>query len=106
MGENDKDGKKGAGAPEGLPVEKVRDLVDHIKSHEATQPHGEELESHVAALETELCKDEPHHSTLTSLLDGLRGLSTGATEALINSGAMNLLNEILGTGVPPVGPRA
>jgi hypothetical protein len=105
MSGNEDDGKSGADAPQGLPVEKVRDLVDQIKSHEATQAHGEELDSHVTALETELGKEEPRHSTLASLLDGLRGLSADATEALINSGAMNLLNEILGTGVPPVGPE-
>ena len=97
--------EKGEGNTPQLPVDKVRDLVDQIKSHEATQPHGEELETHVTALEEELGKQEPHHTTLASLLDGLRGLSTEATEALINSGAMNLLNEILGTGVPPVDTR-
>ena len=91
----DEDGK--------LPVDKVRDLVDQIKSHEATQPHSDELETHVTALEAELGKEEPHHSTLASLLDGLRALSAEATEALADSGVMNLLNEILGTGVPPVG---
>ena len=97
------DGKSQAGASQGLPVDKVRDLVDHLKSHEAIQPHGEELESHVTALEKELEREPPHPSRLTSLLDGLRTLSAEATESLIKSGAMNLLNEILGTGVPPVG---
>jgi hypothetical protein len=105
MSESGKDENGDESRSGGLPVQKVRDLVDQIKSHEATQPHGEELESHVTALEEELGKEVPHHSTLASLLDGLRGLSTEATQALIDSGAMNLLNEILGTGVPPVGPR-
>jgi hypothetical protein len=90
------------GAGRELPVRKVRDLVEQLRSHEATKPHGEELQSHVTALEDELGKEAPHHSTLASLLDGLRTLSAEATEALINSGTMNLLNEILGTGVPPV----
>ena len=101
MGTSGKDEKGDGSAP--LPVDKVRDLVDHLKSHEATQPHGEELDSHVNALEAELRADAPHPPRLASLLDGLRELSTEATEALINSGAMDLLNEILGTGVPPVG---
>jgi hypothetical protein len=97
-------GEKGSeSAPQRLPVDKVRDLVDQIKSHEATQPHSEELESHVTALEEELGKEAPHPSRLAALLDGLRGLSADATESLIDSGVMNLLNEILGTGVPPVG---
>jgi hypothetical protein len=62
-----------------------------------------EIATHLDAIETELGRDEPHHPTVASALEGLRRLSTGATQALINSGAMNLLNEILGTGVPPVG---
>ena len=33
------DGKDGDAK---LPVDKVRDLVDQIKSHEATQPHSDE----------------------------------------------------------------
>jgi len=92
------------GAGKEVPVHKVRDLVEQLRSHEATKPHGEELESHVTALQEELGKEAPHPSALASLLDGLRTLSAEATEALIDSGAMNLLNEILGTGVPPVRP--
>ncbi|MFI4994233.1 MAG: hypothetical protein ACHQAQ_00425 [Hyphomicrobiales bacterium] len=87
-----------------LPVDKVRDLVEQIKSHDATKAHEEELGSHVTAIEEELGREAPHPSRLASLLDGLRTLSAEATEGLIHSGAMNLLNEILGTGVPPVGP--
>jgi len=90
-------------APKQLPVDKVRDLVNQIKSHDATKAHDEELESHVTAIEEELGRGAPHPSRLASLLDGLRSLSAEATEALIHSGAMDLLNEILGTGVPPVG---
>jgi hypothetical protein len=102
MSASPNDDKDDAGAPGQLPVEKVRDLVDQIKGHEATKPHGEELEDHVTALEAELGKEEPHPPTLASLLDNLRKLSAEATEGLIHSGAMDLLNEILGTGVPPV----
>ena len=105
MNANAEGERDGDGNSPRLLVDKVRDVVDQIKSHEATQPHGEELESHLTALEAELGKEEPHHTTLASLLDGLRGLSAEASEALINSGVMNLMNEILGTGVPPVGPR-
>jgi hypothetical protein len=97
------DGKQGSGTDGKLPIDSVRDLVDHIRAHDSTKPHEEEIASHLDAIETELGHVEPHHPTLSSLLEGLRGLSAGATQALINSGAMNLLNEILGTGVPPVG---
>jgi hypothetical protein len=103
MNASGNDGKGDRGARNELPVDKVRDLVDQIKSHEATKPHSEELESHVTALEEELGKEAPHPSRLATLLDGLRSLSTEATGGLIDSGVMNLLNEILGTGVPPVG---
>jgi len=88
---------------EQLPVERVRDLVEHIKSHEIMRPHESELDGHVTAIEQELGREAPHPSRLASLLDGLRGLSAEATEGLMHSGAMDLLNEILGTGVPPVG---
>jgi hypothetical protein len=97
------DGKEGSGGQGKLPMDSVRDLVDHIRTHDTTKPHEEEIATHLDAIETELGRDEPHHATVTSALEGLRRLSTGATQALINSGAMNLLNEILGTGVPPVG---
>jgi len=93
-----------AGAPEGAPVGKVRELISQIKSHEAIRPHDDEVAGHVAAVEAELDRDEPHPSRLASLLGGFQTLSVEASEALINSGAMTLLNEILGTGVPPVGP--
>jgi len=95
--------KEGSGSGAKLPIDSVRDLVDHIKTHDTTKPHVEEIASHLDALETELKREEPHHPTVASLLQGLRGLSAGATQAMINSGAMNLLNEILGTGVPPIG---
>ncbi|MFI5011861.1 MAG: hypothetical protein ACHQAY_05905 [Hyphomicrobiales bacterium] len=100
---NDKANQAG-GAGEDLHVDKVRDLIHQIKSDDAIKAHDEELSDHIAAIEEELGRDEPHHPTLKSLLDGLRTTSLEATEALINSGAMTLLNEILGTGVPPVGP--
>ena len=103
MAEDSKD--DGQAAPEGLPVDKVRNLVRDIKeqaqSLEETDPHAGELADHVARIETELDRDEPHHPTLTSLLDGLRELSVEANQVLVKSGAMTLLNEILGTGVPP-----
>ncbi|SEC56631.1 hypothetical protein SAMN05444161_1693 [Rhizobiales bacterium GAS191] len=98
----------GQSAPEeGLPVDKVRNLVRDIKEHAQSleeAAHAEELEGHVARIETELAREEPHHATLASLLDGLRGLSVEANQVLVKSGAMTLLNEILGTGVPPTGP--
>jgi len=100
------DGKDdGQASGEGLPVDKVRNLVRDIKEQaqtlDETDAHAEELADHVARIETELARDEPHHPTLTSLLDGLRELSVEANQVLVKSGAMTLLNEILGTGVPP-----
>jgi hypothetical protein len=104
MAADAKDNGQAGPEPE-LPVDKVRDLVRDLKTQAQSlpeeHPHAEELQGHVARLETELARDEPHHATLASLLDGLRGLSVEANQVLINSGAMTLLNEILGTGVPP-----
>jgi hypothetical protein len=96
------DAKGPGSAPQEPQVDKVRDLIRQIKSHDATKAHEEELETHVSAIEEELDRDKPHPSRLASLLEGLRTLSAEATEALMKSGTMTLLNEILGTGVPPV----
>ena len=97
------DGKLPAEGP--LPVDKVQDLVRDIKAHADSlgddEAHAQELKDHADKVEAALATEEPEHGMIATLLDEFRTLSAEATEALRTSGAMTLLNEILGTGVPP-----
>jgi AbiTii len=82
----------------------VHDLVGQLKQH-ADELAGagvdhKQLEQRIAALEAELAKTAPNQSAIRGLLVELRGGLVGAVANLVASGAVNLLNQILGTGVP------
>jgi hypothetical protein len=82
-------------------LERVRDLVDQLKANAdgliAAGADGSTLRARLDQLELELKKPTP---VLRGLLVDVRNAVAGAAGNLMASGAMNLINQILGTGVP------
>jgi hypothetical protein len=89
----------------------VRDLDLQLVSKVAKQltEHADELreagadsklQAHLNALEVELNKTKPTSSTVRGLLVDVRNALAGAAGNLISTGAIILINQILGTGVP------
>ena len=87
-----------------LPVEKVKDLVSHVKANsERLASEGidkDELDRHIARIEAEIKKPEPDHSALGEMLASFETTFELAEEKLAMNGVFRLLNTIFGTGVP------
>jgi hypothetical protein len=87
-----------------LPVDKINDLVGHVKANAsklASEGVDEkELTKHIAGLEAELKKPQPDHGALYDLLASLETKVEEAEEALALTGVLRFLNTIFGTGVP------
>jgi hypothetical protein len=87
-----------------LPVDKVKELVSHVKANAeelaAKGADKKELQAHVAKLEAEVKKPEPDHGVLSDLLGSLETTVEKAEESMVSRGVFQMLNTILGTGVP------
>ena len=87
-----------------LPVDKIKDLIGHVKANSgqlASEGVDEkELNKHIADLEAEMKKPQPDHGALEELLASLEITVEKAEVTLALSGVLRLLNTIFGTGVP------
>ena len=87
-----------------IQVDRVEQLLSQIKSHSSGLAR-EGLDEHdllhrLAAVEAELKKPSPDHKIIRTLLTELKAVVAGATQGLLSTGVLALLNQILGTGVP------
>jgi hypothetical protein len=86
-------------------VSEMRNLLDQLKRHadelEQAGADRSRLEERVAALEAELANASPNRSIVREALTDIRNALSGAVGSLIASGALNLISQMLGTGVPP-----
>jgi hypothetical protein len=82
----------------------VQSLLGQLKQHlgelEQAGADRSRLEQRVGALEAELQKASPDHSMVRGALTDIRNTLSGAAGSLIASGALNVLNQMLGTGIP------
>jgi hypothetical protein len=87
-----------------LPVDKVKELVNHVKANAdelaAKGADKKELQANVAKLEAEMKKPAPNHGVLSDLLASLETSVEKDEESMVSKGVFQLLNQILGTGVP------
>jgi hypothetical protein len=85
-----------------LNVDKVRNLVAQIKSQaEHLANEGVETSALGAVLEKiEIHIAKPNESLLRKALGELQSIMTDAAGGLVSTGALALLHQILGTGVP------
>jgi hypothetical protein len=87
-----------------LPVDKIKDLVGHVKANSnklASEGVDEkELTKHITGLEAELKKPQPDHGVLEEMLASLETTAEKAEERLALTGVFRFLNTIFGTGVP------
>ncbi len=87
-----------------LETDKIRDLVSQVKEHSdhfaEKGADKEALDAHVAKLEAELKKPEPDHGAVSDALASLETTVGEAEESMMAKGVLQLLNQILGTGVP------
>jgi len=84
--------------------DKVRDLIQHVKENaDALAAKGvdkDALGAHIAKLEAEMKKSEPDHGAISDALAALETTVGEAEESMMSKGVLQLLNQILGTGVP------
>ena len=87
-----------------MEVKKVKDLVEHVKANAdelaAKGADKKELQAHIARLEAELNKPAPDRGALQGILGSLETSVEKAEESMVQKGVFQLLNQILGTGVP------
>jgi hypothetical protein len=87
-----------------LPVDKIKDLVGHVKANSSKLTSEgvdeKELNKHIAGLEAELKKPQPDHGVLEEMLASLETTAEKAEERLALTGVFRFLNTIFGTGVP------
>jgi hypothetical protein len=84
--------------------EKIENLIKQVrKNADALAEQGvdkDALHAHADKLEAEIKKPEPDHGAVSDALASLETTLTNAEEGLMSRGVMQLLNQILGTGVP------
>jgi len=87
-----------------MQVDKVKELITHVKTNAdelaAKGADKKELQAHVAKLEAEVKKPKPDHGALSDALASLETTIEQAEESMVSKGVFQLLNQILGTGVP------
>jgi hypothetical protein len=87
-----------------MQVDKVKALITHVKANAdelaSTGADKKELQAHVAKLEAEVKKPTPDHNVLSDVLASLETTVEKAEESMVSKGVFQLLNQILGTGVP------
>lgn len=85
-------------------VVQISNLLDQLKQHidtlAAAGVDRPTFEERISALEAEMAKPQPNQSVLRGLLIDIRNALAGAAGNLIASGALQVLNQLLGTGVP------
>ncbi|HWK01881.1 MAG TPA: hypothetical protein VNR41_14375 [Xanthobacteraceae bacterium] len=90
--------------PKPIEHDKVQDLIRQVRAQsDALADRGVDpiaLEAHIEKLETEIQKTEPDHGTVSDTLAALETTLGEAEEDLMSKGVLQLLNQILGTGVP------
>jgi uncharacterized protein YaaN involved in tellurite resistance len=93
-----------AAMPKPIESEKVYELIRQIRAQsDALADRGVDaaaLEAHIEKLETEMQKPEPDHGAVSDTLGALETTMGEAEENLMSKGVLQLLNQILGTGVP------
>src|SRR5437868_4844055 len=86
-------------------AEQVRSVVDETRKSSADLIAAgidrKRLEGRLTEIEKHLDVEDHDPATLRSLLTELRGDLIRIEDRLIDSGVLQLLHEILGTGVPP-----
>jgi hypothetical protein len=84
--------------------DKVHDLIQHVRENaDALAQKGvnkDALDAHIAKLETEMKKSEPDHGAVSDALAAIETTVGEAEESMMAKGVLQLLNQILGTGVP------
>ena len=87
-----------------LHIEKVRNVISQIKTHSGSLVHEgvdmNSLSDHITTIERELERPSPRHSRIRDALEHLQIGFGRMDQTLISSGALALLNQVLGTGVP------
>lgn len=85
-------------------LELLRELVAQLKSHLTelirAGADGASLNARLGELEAELRKPRPATSKLRGFLVDIRNAVAGAAGNLMATGAIAIVNQILGTGVP------
>ncbi len=88
----------------GLNTQQISSILPQLRAHReelvAAGAHGPTLDDRLNALEQALANPQSDHSFLRGLLTDLRNCLSGAAGSLVASGALNILNAMLGTGVP------
>jgi hypothetical protein len=88
----------------GLEIKLVGDLAAQLKAHidelTAAGADGPTISRRLDRLEAELAKPIPTTSVLRGLLVDVRSAISGAAGNLVATGAIALINQLLGTGVP------
>lgn len=88
-----------------LTAPQMREFIAHVKSQKAQLVSegvdSVELDRHLNVLEAALNANAPQ-AKLELLLDGLEASLLAASDGGVSSGVLNLLNDIFGTGMPPV----
>ena len=87
-----------------LKTEQIGSIIPQLRAHRAelvsAGADGEKLDDQLRALEEALGNPRPDHGLLRGLLTDLRNCLSGAAGSLVATGAINVLNMMLGTGVP------
>lgn len=90
--------------PKPIEPDKINDLIRQIRENSgALAEKGVDraaLDTHIAKLETEMKKSQPDHGVVSDSLAALETTVGEAEESLMSKGVLQLLNQILGTGVP------
>ncbi|HWK87114.1 MAG TPA: hypothetical protein VNQ34_06370 [Xanthobacteraceae bacterium] len=90
--------------PKPIEHDKVQDLIRQVREQsDALADRGVDplaLEAHIEKLEAEMQKPEPDHGAVSDTLAALETTVGAAEEDLMSKGVLQLLNQILGTGVP------
>jgi hypothetical protein len=87
-----------------LKTEHIGSIIPQLRAHRAelvaAGADGAALDDRLSALEKALGNPQPDHGLLRGLLTDLRNCLSGAAGSLVATGAINVLNMMLGTGVP------
>ncbi len=90
--------------PKPIEPDKIHDLIRQVRENSgALADKGVDraaLDAHIEKLETEMQKPEPDHGAVSDALAAIETTIGEAEESLMSKGVLQLLNQILGTGVP------
>lgn len=90
--------------PNKIEPDKVHDLIKQVRENsDALASKGVDrnaLDTQLARLEAEMQKPDPDHGAVSDALAAIETAVGEAEEGLMSKGVLQLLNQILGTGVP------